>query len=207
VELMSNPRTELERWLAALSSENCNERSDAAESPPDDATTDEIVAALMPLLDDPVEVVRLCAAETLGRFPGPRSVAALRAFIAREADPLAKAHGLSSLGLIGTSQDFSILLTETSVDRPAHVRIHALVGLHELVRRGVKHGLVALLEHEAVEVRVAAAEGLATVLEHREDDDAVQSLTQCAKREPSAARRHDIIAALRRVQGSDEEPD
>lgn len=203
---MPDPRVALERWLAALSSENCNERSDAAELPPDDATDDEIVAALLPLLDDPVEVVRLCAAETLGHFPAPRSVAALRAFIAREADPLAKAHGLSSLGLIGTSQDLAVLLPETSEDRPAHVRIHALVGLHELVRRGVKHGLVALLEHEAAEVRVAAAEGLATVLERREDGDAAQALARCAAREPSEARRDDIIAALRRVQGSDEDP-
>ena len=204
---MDGQRSELTRWLAALSSENSAERSDAAESPPDGAIDDEVVAGLTPLLHDPVDVVRLCAAETLGRFPGPLAVAALRAFVAREADPLARAYGLSSLGLIGTSPEFPVLLAETAEDRPAQIRIHALVGLHELVRRGVKHGLMALLEHEATEVRVAAATALAMVLEDRDDPDTLQALEQCAERETFEARRDDITAALRRLQGIGEEPD
>jgi HEAT repeat protein len=146
-----------------------------------------------------------CAAETLGRFPGPQTVSALRAFVTTETDPLAKAHGLSSLGLVGTSQDLTVLLSQTAEDRPAQVRIHALVGVYELVRRGVKHGLIALLGNEAVDVRVSAAEALATVLEPRDDDDAVQSLEQCAEREVWEARRDDIAAAIRRVTGVDDD--
>lgn len=204
---MDDPRAALRRWLAALSSENEAERSDAAESPPDGALDDEIVTGLTPLLDDPSDVVRLCAAETLGRYPGPAAADALRAFIAREPDPVAKAYGLSSLGLIGTSQDFPILLAEAAEDRPGHIRIHALAGLHELVRRGVKQGLMALLRHEGPEVRVAAAGALATVLEARDDGDAERALEQCAKRETIAALRDDIGAALRRLQGIEEDPD
>jgi HEAT repeat protein len=203
---MVDQRSELARWLAALSSDNSAERSDAAESPPDQAPADKIVAGLTPLLQDLCDVVRLCAAETLGRYPGPQTVAALRDFVARETDPLAKAHGLSSLGLTGTSQDLSTLLSQTAEDRPAHVRIHALAGLYELVRRGVRHGLMALLEHEAPEVRVAAAEALATVLEARDDSDALQNLEQSAKREVMKARRDDIAAALLRLRGSEEDP-
>jgi HEAT repeat protein len=203
---MVDQRSELARWLAALSSDNSAERSDAAESPPDQAPADKIVAGLTPLLQDLCDVVRLCAAETLGRYPGPQTVAALRDFVARETDPLAKAHGLSSLGLTGTSQDLSTLLSQTAEDRPAHVRIHALAGLYELVRRGVRHGLMALLEHEAPEVRVAAAEALATVLEARDDSDALQNLEQSAKREVIKARRDDIAAALLRLRGSEEDP-
>lgn len=203
---MVDQRSELARWLAALSSDNSAERSDAAESPPEEAPADEIVAGLTPLLQDSCDVVRLCAAETLGRYPGPQTVVALRDFVARETDPLAKAHGLSSLGLTGTSQDLSTLLSQTAEDRPAHVRIHALAGLHELVRRGVKHGLMALLGHQAPEVRVAAAEALATVLEARDDSDALQSLEQSAKREVIEARRADIAAALLRLRDSEEDP-
>jgi HEAT repeat protein len=204
---MDHSRSELRRWLAALSSELSTVRSDAAESPPEGALDDEIVTGLLPLLHDPSDVVRLCAAETLGRYPGPQTVAALRAFVAREADPLARAHGLSSLGLTGTSQDLALLLPETAEDRPAHLRIHALAGLHELVRRGVKHGLMSLLEHQAPEVKVSAAEALATVLEGRDDTDAVQALEQCADRETIEARREDILEALRRLQGLDGDPD
>jgi HEAT repeat protein len=205
--LMDDQRLELRRWLAALTSKNSAERSDAAESPPDGALDDEIVTGLMPLLHDSVDVVRLCAAETLGRYPGPPTAAALRAFIAREVDPLARAYGLSSLGLTGTSQDLSILLPETAEDRHPQIRIHALVGLHELVRRGVKHGLMALLEHEATEVRVAAATALGLVLEARSSDDVVQALERCTERETLEARRDDLIEALRRVQGIEEETD
>jgi HEAT repeat protein len=203
---MVDPRSELTRWLAALSSDSSAERSDAAEAPPDEAPADEVIAGLVPLLQDSCDVVRLCAAETLGRYPGPQTVVALRDFVAREADPLAKAHGLSSLGLTGTSQDLSTLLAQTAQDRPAHVRIHALAGLYELVRRGVKHGMMALLGHDAPEVRVAAAEALATVLEARDDSDAVQSLEHSAEREVLKARRDDIAAALMRLRGSEDDP-
>lgn len=204
---MDDERSELRRWLAALSSELFMERSAAAESPPDGVSDDEIVAALTPLLHDLDDLVRLCAAETLGSYPGPQSVAALRAFVAREVDPLARAYGLSSLGLIGTSQDLSILLPETAEERPPLIRIHALVGLHELVRRGVKHGLKTLLEHETTEIRVAAATALALVLEEHDDSDAMEALEQCAEREPYAARRDDILEALQRLQGAEEDPD
>jgi HEAT repeat protein len=207
VELMDEQRAELRRWLAALSSDLSTERSDAAESPPEGALDDEIVTALVPLLRDSCDVVRLCAAETLGRYPGLQTVAALRAFVARETDPLARAHGLSSLGLTGTSQDVPTLLSETAEDRLPHIRIHALAGLYELVRRGVKIGLMSLLEHQTPEVRGAAAEALVTVLEDRDDDDAVQALEQCADRETIEARRDDLLEALRRLQGRDEEPD
>ena len=204
---MDGRRSALERWLAALSSENSAERSDAAESPPEAALDDEIVAGLTPLLRDPSDVVRLCAAETLGRFPGPQTAAALRAFIASEADPLARAYGLSSLGGAGTSQDLSILLRETAEDRPAQIRIHALAGLHELVRRGVKHGLMALLEHEAPEIRVAAATTLATVLSARDDSDALQSLERCAESETVEALRDDIVEALQQLRDPEENLD
>jgi len=202
---MSELHPEVKRWLAALANESSAERSDAAEAPPDVASSDEVVAALVPLLQDPIDVVRLCAAETLGRYPGPQTVAALRAFVATETDPLAKAHGLSSLGLVGTSQDFSVLLSQTPEDRPAQIRIHALAGVYELVRRGVKHGLMALLGDQAVDVRMSAAEALATVLEPRDDGDAVQRLEQCAEREVFEARREDISAAIRRVTGIDDD--
>jgi HEAT repeat protein len=203
---MDDERSELRRWLAALSSENCLDRSEAAESPPDGALDDEVVAALTPLLHDSDELVRLCAAETLRWYPGPQTVAALRTFVVREADPLARAYGLSSLGWTGTSQDLSILLPETAEDRAPQIRIHALAGLHELVRRGVKHSLIALLEHDVPEVRVAAATTLATVLEERDDGDALQALEQCAERETFNGPREDILEALQRLQGSDDEP-
>lgn len=206
LELMSDQTLEYSRWLSALASENSAERSDAAESPPEGASADEVVAGLIPLLQDSCDVVRLCAAETLGRFPGPRTAAALRDFVAREDDPLTKAYGLSSLGLVGTSQDLTILLSDTSEDRPAQIRIHALVGLYELVRRGVKHGLIAMLSHESPDVRGASAEALATVLENRDDSDAIQSLERRAGREPLESLRDDITAALRRLQSIKEDP-
>ncbi len=204
---MGAPSSELSGWLAALSSELSTERSDAAESPPDGAPDDQIVRALLPLLHDPSDVVRLCAAETLGRYPGPQTVAALRDFIAREPDPLARAHGLSSLGLTGTSQDLPTLLSEAAEDRLPHIRIHALVGLHELVRRGVEMSLLSLLDHQTPEVRGAAAEALATVLEGRDDADAVQALERCADREAIAPLREALLGALRRVQGLEGDPD
>ena len=204
---MSASRPALNRWLAALSSELSTVRSDAAEAPPEGVLDDEVVTGLVPLLRDPIDVVRLCAAETLGRYPGPQTASALRAFVAQEQDPLAKAHGLSSLGLVGTSQDLALLLSESAEDRPAHMRIHSLAGLYELVRRGVKQGLLTLLEHPAPEVKVAAAEALATVLEGREEPAAVQALEQCAEREPSEARRADILEALDRLQSFEEAPD
>lgn len=201
---MSDSRVEIERWRAALTSDNEADRGDAAEAPPEGAPPDEVVAGLTPLLHDPSDVVRLCAAETLGGFGGQAAAAALRAFVAREADPLAKAYGLSSLGLAGTSQDLPLLLSETAEDRPAQIRIHALVGLYELVRRGVKHGLMGLLAHDRPDVRGAAAEALATVLEARDDGDAVQRLERGAADELVEGAREGFVGALQRLQGSNE---
>jgi hypothetical protein len=47
----------LEAWRAALASDEELERSDAAVAPPEDADPDDIVAALIPLLADPSDLV------------------------------------------------------------------------------------------------------------------------------------------------------
>ena len=197
--------TAIESWLEALGSDDDDERIAAAEAPPEDAPEAEIVAALIPLLGDANPLVRLCAAETLGQFPGTSTAVALREYVSREPDPLGRAYGLSSLGLAGEPADLALLAAESASDRPAEVRIHALVGAYELARRAATAGLASLLRHEAPETRSSAAEALVSVLGvHDDEEAALAALEERARDEPIPAQREELADLLRELLGEDD---
>jgi HEAT repeat protein len=95
-------------WRAALASDEPLDRCDAAAAPPGDVAPDRVVAALIPLLEDPSELVRASVAESLGLYPGTDAARALRAHVAAETDALARAYALSSLGLVGSLRDVDV---------------------------------------------------------------------------------------------------
>lgn len=149
------------RWFSLVNSEVVTDRAEAAECPPIDASADEVTAELARLLSDPDETVRLCAAETLGRFSSPETRTALRAFIASEKDHLTKAYGLSSLGMVGLVEDLPLLIDYANADSP-QIRIHACVAMFRLVQRVAAAQLSALLETD--DVRGAALGALVELL-------------------------------------------
>jgi HEAT repeat protein len=190
-----------EAWRAALASDEGIDRSDAAEAPPEDADPADIVAALIPLLTDPNDLVRMSAAEALGWYPGTAAADALRAHLAVETDDLVRAYTLSSLALVGTIADLDVLLRALGPEATPHMAIYALVGLHELVRRLVKQGLAAYLPHERPEVRYTAADALAQVVSEHDDDDALAALREQLARETMANIRSDLRTLIAEVWG------
>ncbi|WP_428261100.1 HEAT repeat domain-containing protein [Haliangium sp.] len=186
-------------WLSALRSEVGLERCEAAESPPEGAAPHEVVAALIPLLDDANELVRMSAAETLGLYPAPETRDALRDYVGREPSALARAHGLSSLGMIGERGDLTILLEALESPPEPAIAVHALVGAYELMRRLAKQRLATLLAHEGPETRTLAAEALVSLVTPRDDEDTLRALREALERETVPGTRDDIRAAIASV--------
>lgn len=199
--MTTDPESMFAAWCAALASDEALDRCDAAESPPGDVAPARVVSALIPLLDDPSDLVRASAAESLGLYPGTEAAKALRAYVTAETDALARAYALSSLGLVGSLGDVDVLLGALAQDEPPHVEIYALAGLHELVRRLAKQGLATYLAHEQPAVRSAAAEALGDVVRERDDGDALEALRAQLAREPAAGRRADLRAVIVDVWG------
>ncbi|MBA3404524.1 MAG: hypothetical protein H0X17_00430 [Deltaproteobacteria bacterium] len=187
-------------WLSDLNSEVSTERIDAIEHPPVDIDDDKVVSAVIPLLHDLDDLVRLCAAETLGLYADPNGLEALRIFVSRERDPLARAYGLSSIGLIGETKDIKLLVDGSSRGQHPQVRVHAYRGLFDLVRRYAKEGLLSLVPHD--EVQDVAVLTLSEVLLPRSDDDVLLALDFYAEREVNPVRRDELAALLERLRAN-----
>ena len=173
---------ELRRWRRRLrSSDECT-RWEAAEDPPD-APAERIVPYLVEALDDPNELVRLCAAESLAWFPLPQARQAIRKFVANEKDCLAKAYGLSTLGCIAEFRDIAILSKYIKHNQPDFVRIHALLGLFCAARGFAKYALFELLHAEHPGSRSSAARGLLDLCVHGDDDEIVGAISKRLKAE------------------------
>jgi hypothetical protein len=96
-----------------------------------------------------------------------------------------------------------VLLQALGPDATPHVAIHAMTGLHELVRRLVKQGLAAYLPHESLEVRHTAADALAQLVSERDDDDTLAALREQVAREPVASMRPSMRKLIADVGGED----
>lgn len=115
-------------WKALLKSLESADRSYAADNPPEDSRR-EVVRLLIKCLSDPDELVRTCAADSLGMYPTTTVRKVLRIHIDREQDQLAKAYTVSSLGAVGTLDDIGRLAEVLSTDSDAQIQIHAALGL------------------------------------------------------------------------------
>lgn len=118
-----------DEWKRLITSSEPADRSHAADAPPPKGPRKEIVRLLVKCLNDPHELVRACAADTLGMFPIKKARDALRAAVDREEDALAKAYALSSLGAVGTLDDIGRLAEALGTESNKQIRIHAALGL------------------------------------------------------------------------------
>lgn len=194
-EKQNRSRT-FEAWLSALRSDDGLERSEAAESPPEGAEPQVVVDTLIPLLDDENDLVRMSAAESLGLYPSPETRNALRDYVGREHSPLARANGLSSLGMVGEMGDLALLLGALDGHPEPPIAVHALVGAYELMRRMAKQGLETFLAHERPEVRTLATEALVSVVAPRDDEDTLRALKEALGRESISGTRDDMRDAI-----------
>ena len=106
---------QMEEWIKKLNNIEDIERIDALENPPSSVPASELIPHLIAKLSDSDSLVRLAAAEVLGEYPSEATKKALRDFCVCETDDLARAYGLSSLGLVGDFEDIEFLLKEAEI--------------------------------------------------------------------------------------------
>ncbi|MGH6931369.1 MAG: HEAT repeat domain-containing protein, partial [Dongiaceae bacterium] len=119
-------------WKSALRSGNPSVRSDAADFVPEGVEPALVIRELKAALEDADDLVRTCAADTLGFLVHEEARVALRDRLADETDVLTRAFILSSLGAIGTTEDLKLIVGYLKPDVPGMVRCHAAYGLMEL---------------------------------------------------------------------------
>lgn len=117
-------------WKNMLSSSETLERSDAADSLPDDGEFTEIVQLLIGALHDADDLVRASAAETLGCLDSDDVRSALREALRTETDELPRGYVASSLGAMGHLPDLKLLVDEArSSDITAWRKLHCAQGI------------------------------------------------------------------------------
>ena len=126
---------DLNTWKSLITSGEPSDRSAAADVIPDGGTAEELVPYLAICLKDPDSLVRTCAAETIGCFPGDAARVALLEALASESDPLTRAYLLSSLGGIGGLEDVRVILDELGGESHPIIRLHGATGLLSCVQR------------------------------------------------------------------------
>ncbi|MGH6930874.1 MAG: HEAT repeat domain-containing protein [Dongiaceae bacterium] len=119
-------------WKSSLRSEDPTVRSDAADFVPEGVEPALVIRELKVALEDADDLVRTCAADTLGFLVHEDARVALRDRLAVETDVLTRAFILSSLGEIGTTEDLKLIVGYLKSDVPNMVRCHAAYGLMEL---------------------------------------------------------------------------
>ena len=194
-----------EQWLSQLRSQEPLDRCDAAEAPPQDLDDQQVVNALIPLLDDEHYLVRLAAAETLGLYPGTTTLLALREYVGRESDSLARAYGLSSLGRVGNVEDFGLLVGTVADPEPSIERVHAMLGLFELARNVALRRLEKYMTTGSDEVRVSAGGALAMIVKSPQRAEVVEALRRQMKKETPVNSQSYFERFLRSVNSSDDE--
>jgi HEAT repeat protein len=109
-------------WKDALKSPEASIRSDAADALPVDGEDEAVVALLARALSDEDELVRTCAADSLGHCHLESARSALRVAIATERQELPLAYMLCSLGMIGDPVDYTVLSSKL-LDKTSSTRI------------------------------------------------------------------------------------
>ena len=197
---------DFDRWLEQVQSENPTERSEAMESPPW-TSPHRVEPYLIAGLKDECATVRLCAAESLGYFPSETTRDALMAYVEGETDEVARAFGMSSLGLVVSEEaDLHDLLQRLMAATDELQRVHALMGIYHGARRLARLKITPALQSERPEIRGLAAEALVRLVLDTEGAEQVSdALAEAIDREENPGLRDDMSAALHFLENPDEE--
>jgi hypothetical protein len=122
-----------EDWKLLIRSQVSSDRSNAADELPEDGDDEEVVALLTKALFDEDELVRTCAAASLGDCNMESARQALREAVSKESDDLALGYVLGSLGMIGGIEDFEVLLSKLTAETSTRrIRIDSAEGIVHL---------------------------------------------------------------------------
>jgi HEAT repeat protein len=117
------------KWKRFIESSEPADRSEAADTVPENGKTSEITRLLLKCLNDEKSLVRTCALDTLHLFGSDTVASKIRRHMKRERDPLARAYGARSLALIGRAEDISVVYSLIKKPNHAIVRANAAYGL------------------------------------------------------------------------------
>jgi hypothetical protein len=156
---------------------------EAANSPPADVAPLKTVPLLIRALNDEDELVRTCAADSLGEFLCDEARHALRARVRKERNALARGYALKSLGRIGALGDLAYICTELSSDSTEEGRNFGAHGLFLGVRRVAIEVLLPILNAHHLPLRVGACRTLADVCSGSADARAIAAMRSRIKRE------------------------
>lgn len=181
---------DIQSWLKRARSQDRAIRMDAIENLPGEPN-EVVEAELRNALHDPEALVRLAAAEQLGRCPTEKSREALLALIDAEPDLLVRAHALSSLGLVSKPEDVARLQSSLQEAESVEVAVHSAVGMFEAARRTALASLMKNLSAPKPEVRSLASEALLSIVQPRED----LFVSELLKRQASLETDADALSA------------
>ena len=189
---------DFEEWKRLITSREPADRSDAADVIPDQAKPEEVVPYLITALQDPVELVRTCAADTLGSYHGDDVAKALRAALQKENDPLTKAYVLSSLGTVGELNDLPRFVEALQNETHPQIQVHAALGLAFCATsNAIKQFLIGIEASGAVKTAAANTFGeyLEDLREHA--DIVVDRIAKELERDDLVKPEREILMGLR----------
>lgn len=121
-------------WRELIQSSNVDDRSIAANMLPEGGDDEEVVALLAAALGDADELVRTCAADSLGNCYLESAREALRKAAATEKSELALSYILVSLAIIGELHDIQLMLPYLHDSSTSHrLKVNAAEAVQRIV--------------------------------------------------------------------------
>jgi HEAT repeat protein len=153
--------------------------------------------ALIAALRDSDELVRLQAAESIGKSTNQRSLAALRGALTDDSE-LVRSYVAAAIGRVGTRADRVLLRKQVTRERSDAARLGLFEGLWQLGDRTALESAIELLDSDDYRVRCATARALGVTFGSPETRNKVRAaLRERLKRERAAVVRDALRGSLR----------
>ncbi len=187
-----------EEWKNLILSSDRSDRTDAADELPDDGDDEEVVVLLNQALQDDDELVRTCAAGSLGNCHTESARRALRAAIPGELDEIALGYMLGSLGMIGGPEDFESLVAKfTDQSSSRRVRLDSAEGIAHLALNAVLPFITSEYENSHDEQDVVGLPAVERIVAHMNKE--ISHIDRIARTRLPNTKRPNEVASLNKI--------
>lgn len=184
---------------AALSTENAKYLPAAIEAAGRLRLRD-VTERLISLLSSRREIVRICAAQSLGSIGDPRAVLALTESAGNDKSSLVRSYASEALALTAGARAHSTLNNLFERERSPRARLAIAGALYEIGDSGYLRNILKALKSRRYTTRCAAANFLGVEVRTADISFVVQHLLDAQRRETTVAAGEAIQRAIDRLQ-------
>jgi HEAT repeat protein len=192
------------RWHPVIA-EALRSRSPAVRVAALQAVADRSISSLVEeveaCLEDPNELVRTEALETLDALGAPVPIERLRARLERDRSWLVRGYAAHALATLHAAAAVPVLEERLTRERSGWARAQILLDLYRLGRRDALPGVLACLLRADHRVRCSVANGLGRITVPTDREQVTRELREALSHETTVAGREALTRAMVRLRG------